>query len=102
MAALHRAGRYTRYVTLSRSPQTSGDADGFFEDLSPRDAWCQISPQGSLSDTRTATHSVEMPYHSQVSIDTRILYNGRELFVRSVQNVDEQNTILRLVCEEIL
>src|SRR5262245_2521249 len=101
MVALKRAGRYNKYVTLSQSPQISGDSDGFFEDLSPNWSWCAIQPAGALSDTRSITHNVEMPFHAGVTLDTRLLYSGRALFVRSVINVNEEDTILRLVCEEI-
>lgn len=65
-------GRYNRYVLLSQSPQTTGDADGFFEDLTPREAWALIQPIGASGD-RTMSHTVEMRYHPQVTIDTRIV-----------------------------
>ena len=48
-----------------------------------------------------------MRYHKQVSVDTRIVFSDpvkqrdREFFVRGVQNVDERNKELRLLCEEV-
>ena len=96
------ASRRRHYVTLSRSPQTSGDSDGFFEDLNPPDAWCSIEPAGpGTSDgTRMIGLFVTMPYHVQVGLDTRVLFGSRQLFVRGVQNVDERNLEMRLYCEE--
>ncbi len=43
-----------------------------------------------------------MRYHPQVTIDTRILFGARQLFVKGVQNVGERNRELRCVCEEVI
>lgn len=95
---------YRHLVSLSRAPQTSGDSDGFFEDLSPSTVWASIEPvnPASADGTRMQGHYVTMRYHPEVTIDTRIVYGSRELFVRGVQNVDERNRELRLYCEEAL
>lgn len=90
-----------KWVTLSRSPQTPGDSDGFFEDLSPAGVWAHIQPLASQDTERSRAHQVRIRYHAQVTIDTRILYGTRELFVRSVEDIDEQHAELRLFCEEI-
>ena len=91
-----------QYVTLSRSPQTSNDSDGFYEDLSPAGAWVAIDPQGSIGDGRTQSHVVTMRYRSDVTVDTRLVHGTRELFVRSVQNVNEANNQIVCVCEEVI
>ena len=96
-----RAGRLTKWVTLSRSPQATNDSDGFFEALDPPGVWAAIAPASS-GEERTLLHDVQMRYHPQVSIDTRILYGTRQLFVKGMQNVNEQNVELLLQCEEIL
>lgn len=102
-------GRYNKWVTLSQSPQTSGDSDGFFEDLSPSGVWCALRPQLG-ADGRTTQIVVEMLFHPQVTMDTRIVYEDpnkptgkttRELFVKGVQNLDEANIAIRCLCEEI-
>jgi hypothetical protein len=36
------------------------------------------------------------------AFDTRVVFGTRELFVKSLQNVDEQNVELRLLCEEVI
>ncbi len=89
-------------VTLARAPQVSNDADGYYEDLSPSQAWVAIEPQGSAGDGRTQSHIVTMRYRSDVTIDTRLTYGTRYLFVRSVQNVNEANDQMVCVCEEVI
>jgi head-tail adaptor len=96
-----RAGRLNQWVTLSRSPQETNDSDGFFEALDPPGVWAAIAPAAS-GEERTLLHDVQMRYHPQVSIDTRIVYGTRQLFVKGCVNVNEANVELRLQCEEIL
>ena len=97
-----RAGFLNKWVTLSRCPQTSPDMTGFFEDLSPPGTWAAIQPgPPGAADTRSVQHLVTIRYHAQVNFDTRILWQGRSLFVRGVQNVNEDNVEMRLLCEEV-
>jgi hypothetical protein len=42
-----------------------------------------------------------MRHHPQVSFNTRIRHEGRQLFVRGIQNVDEDDRYLVLLCEEV-
>ncbi len=102
-------GRYNKWVSLWQSPQVTDDADGFFEPLDPEGAWCSIRPTLS-ADGRTTSMVIEMRHHPQVTVDTRIIYEDpdkpfgkrtREIFVKGVQNIDEMNDTLVLVCEEI-
>jgi head-tail adaptor len=99
-----RVGRMNRQVTLSRAPQSTPDSDGFFEALSPETVWCAIEPlDASVSDgTRIQASRVTMRYHDQVTVDTRIVYGTRELFVKGVQNVNDANRELVLFCEEAI
>jgi len=105
-----RAGRMNRLVSLSRSPQTSGDSDGFFEALSPSTAWCAIEPlDATISDgTRVQSSRVTMRFHPQVTVDTRLVYDDpvlgreRELFVKGVQNLQDGNHELVLFCDEVI
>lgn len=98
-----RPGKFDKFVTLSRAPQTPGDSDGFFEALSPATAWVALEPlQPFESDgTRTQGFYVSMRYHDGVTVDTRIVYGSREFYVKGVQNVNEKNRELRLYCEEV-
>lgn len=76
------------------------DGDPIGDPLSPPQVWAQIENQG-LTEERTTTHLVTIRYHPQVTIDTVLVFNDRNLFVRSVQNVNEDNVEMRLLCEEI-
>jgi len=102
-------GRLNKWVTLSQCPQLTDDSDGWFEPLDPVGAWVSIKPT-LAANGRTTEHIVEMRHHPQVSVDTRIVYEDsakpvgkrtRELFVKGVQNVDEMNDTLVLICEEV-
>lgn len=91
--------KLVHWVTLSRSPQTSGDSDGFFEPLSPARVPAAITPVPG--DERSTFHQVTIRYHPQVTADVRLLFGVRELYVRNVVNVDERNNEMRLFCEEV-
>lgn len=98
------AGARNKHVTLWRNPQTSNDSDGFWEALSPPDAWAAITPQlGGIG--RSTEYVVEMPYHPQVTMDARVLYTtsdyALELFVKSVQNLNQDDTVMVLTCESV-
>jgi head-tail adaptor len=105
-----RPGRLNRFVALSRSPVASNDADGFFEDLTPSTAWCSIQPIEMTvggDSTRIQISRVVTRFHPQITVDTRLVYRDqnlgrdRELFVKSVQNVDDDCNELVLACEEV-
>lgn len=108
MVVRRRASHYNQYASLSRAPQASNDADGFFEPLSPPESWIGVQPILGSADGRTLRHLVTMPFHPQVSLDTRILIRGttrstdRNLFVVDIANIDDLNVELQLTCEEVL
>jgi len=98
-----RVSPLTKLVQLSRSPKYTDDSDGFFEPLSPPAMWAHIEPQGPIGDGRNVQHLVTMRFHPGVTMDTRIVVDRtRELFVRGVQNINDANIELRLICEEII
>jgi head-tail adaptor len=98
------AGSYNKFVTLARKPQTTDDADGYWEPLTPPGAWAAITPQLGLGG-RTTEYVVELRYHPQITEDARLVYTTTdytlELLVRGVQNVNQDDTIMRLLCESI-
>lgn len=97
-------GRMNKWVTLANK-QAEPSED--FTALDPEGCWAALSPQLSVGDTsRSIQHVVEMRWHPDVSLDTRIVYepgDGRRLalYVRAVQNLDMDDDMLRLLCEEI-
>lgn len=96
------ASQLRQWVTLANSPQVTDDADGMYEPLSPAGVWAGIQPIGPADNGRSVQHLVTMRYHPQVSLETRIVYGTRHLFVRGIQNVDERNVELRLICDEAI
>jgi head-tail adaptor len=102
------AGRMNRYVSLSQKPQVTNDADGYWEPLNPTNAWCRLQPvPPGTGDGRAILHQVTMRFHPQVTMDTKLTYydevllRDRDLLVMGVQNVDDRNAELQLLCEEI-
>ena len=48
-----------------------------------------------------ATHRVTMPFHPQVTIQTRVRFNGRTFSVVSIANPEERNVETVLLCVEV-
>lgn len=68
----------------------------------PSDLWVRLLPAAPGSfDERVNSFTVEAPYHAQVDTFTVLTYEGRQLFVKGVQNVDEKNVDMVLFCEEV-
>ena len=107
-------GRMNKWVTLSRCPQTTNDADGYDEPLSPEGSWAEIRPLPPSEDDRTVRHEVRMRFHPQVTMDTQVQYldenrqtatnptGARKLFVKGFQDVSEDNDEMRLICVEVI
>lgn len=49
-----------------------------------------------------ATHLVEAPYHPQITIKSRLLFNARTFNVIGIANLEERNAELVLICAELL
>ena len=100
-----RLGRLNKWVTLANKQE---ETDEDFTDLEPNGVWAEITPQLVVGDaSRTVQHIVRMRWHPQVSLDTRITYRAdatrtQVLFVRGYQNVQMDDDILQLSCEEIV
>lgn len=98
-------GRMNKWVTLANK-QMESDED--FTALDPDGAWAEITPQFAIGDSsRSMLHVVRMRWHPDVSLDTRIVYQPTRdrtitMFVRGVQNVNMDDDMLQLSCEEIL
>lgn len=100
-------GLLNKRVALANRPQTTDDADGFWEPLSPEFVAAAIRPLPPGENGRTITHEVIIRYHPQVTVDTRMQYTDsrkgyiRELYVHGVQDVDEAHNEMHLLCEEV-
>lgn len=90
-------GKYVHPVVLD-DPIVDGTPVVF----NPSLWWCAIMPAapGAYDENKT-THIVEGRYHSQITMNTRITHETRQLFVRGIQDVNERHETLILLCEEV-
>lgn len=99
--ALLRAGKLNKWVSLSQRPQSSPDSDGFWDPLEPEYTWASITPFAPGAELNTTQAVIVLRYRSDITFDTRIVYGTRQFFVRGIQNVDEKDVELQLLCEEV-
>lgn len=50
----------------------------------------------------TATHLIRCRFHPEITTASRLTFKGRTFEVQSVQNVDERDIALVLICAEVL
>jgi hypothetical protein len=85
-----------------------GDGDHDAVTFVPSRVKCAIRPSApGAFDEQRVTHQVEMRYHPQLSLATRLTFIDRHdvthrLHVKGIQDVDYQNRYLVLLCEEVL
>jgi head-tail adaptor len=107
------AGLRPHRVTLDNPGPPVATSDGGFTEstvpLQPAAMFASILPildrdvERSTGGTviALATHRVTMPWHPQVTIQTRLRFNGRTFSVISVANTEERNVELVLLCVEV-
>lgn len=104
-------GRFDKSVSLEDPSRTKDGRGGYTDSwaaISPSPVFASIEPATAGAMERlagagpqsSATHIVQLHYHSGISTKTRVVYGSRYLYVRGVQNVDEDNVLSRLFCEE--
>lgn len=49
----------------------------------------------------TATHLIRTRFHPGITTDSRLIFEGRRFEVQSVQNVDQRDIALILICSEV-
>jgi SPP1 family predicted phage head-tail adaptor len=106
------SGARRQLVTLENQSVVGLDGDGGYTTtwapLTPPTLFAamttEVQTERAQSGTvvATATYTVRMPYHPQVTMQTRLTFNGRILQVISRKNVDERNIELELVCTEVV
>lgn len=101
-------------VSLQNPGPPVGDGEGGFTqtwtDLNPASVSARITPATAADLERvtsgtiiaSASHIVTMPYHPQVTTQTRITFNGRTFYVKGVANPEERNVETIALCEEIV
>jgi SPP1 family predicted phage head-tail adaptor len=107
-------GRKRHYVTLDKPGTPVPDGEGGFtqarEPLSPPDWYVEIKPATARDLERvvantvqsTASHLVTGDYRPDVNTQTRVTFGARIFEVTGVQNPEERNRDLVLVCEEVV
>jgi len=97
-----RAGPLIHSVSVWEMNAQTGGASTPYTELFPSPVHASIQPlaPGTSTDDRTITHQVTIRYHPLVTLDCYLLYGTRKLFIRGIQNVDERNVQLTLLCEE--
>lgn len=104
------AGRLRHLVTV-QNPTVSAEASGGYTEswasADPSTAWVEVKPVAAASEGVAAqierapiTHEVTARYHSGISARSRLAFGSRYLYVRGVQNIDEENALMVLSCEE--
>ena len=109
MLRTRRAGERRHQVTLQRVTGRVAAGEGHQDTWSTYGTvWASVAPvEVSAAERQTAntlqvpvTHLVEIDYRSDVRAAHRVVLNGRYLYIRGLQNVDERNVTWQLSCEE--
>jgi len=107
------AGQRTKRVLLEHPTITPDGAGGYtevFVPLDPPEVFAHIDRVPSPDAERgagggviaTAGHVIEIAWHPQVSVYTRITYGARRFSVTSVRDPDEARRELVLNAQEVL
>jgi len=70
----------------------------------PDEVWVAIRPSSPTAfGENKITHQVELDYHPQITLNTRLFQDDdRALYVRGIQDVNDANAAMVLLCEEVL
>jgi len=88
-------------------PDGEGGYTEVWAPLEPPTVWGAISTLSAAEATTagtiqtTATYLVRTEFHPGITTETRLTFGGRTFEVQSVQNVDERNICLDLLCAEV-
>lgn len=107
-------GAYRHRVAVSNPGGYTPDSDGgFTSGYAPADppvVDCSIQAATVRDMERvtagtvltTATHLIRCRFHKGITTATRLTFKGRTFEVQSVQNVDERDIALVLICAEVV
>jgi len=105
-----REHRLTLDAPSAPVPDGAGGYIETFTPLTPAEVWGSVEPMSQADLERvsgstveaTATHLITLPFHPQVTVQSRVTYQGRTFLVQGIRNVFERNLTLELTCEEVL
>jgi len=101
-------------VTVQNAGTLVPDGDGGFVegwgDAVPPQISVSIQPASARDLERVAagtvvanaTHIVHAPYHPQLTVKSRLIFNARTFNVLGVANIEERNAEQILICAELL
>lgn len=105
-------GSIRHRVTLQNPGVDVPDGDGGYTQvpapLVPPQVWASIVPATAREMERvvantvetSATHLVRVRYHPGITTETQVLFGSRVFYVTGIQNIEERNVELVLVCTE--
>ena len=97
-------GKLNKRITFQLQDLDSEDEE--WEDIAT--TWANINPisgkeyYSAETINSDLTHKIRLRYRRGITPDMRILYNGRIFYIVSVINEYEKNTMLRLMCRELI
>ena len=97
-------GKLNKRITFQLQDLDSEDED--WKDIAT--TWANINPisgkeyYSAETINSDLTHKIRLRYRRGITPDMRILYNGRIFFIVSVINEFERNSILQLMCRELI
>lgn len=97
-------GKLNKRITFQLQDLDSEDEE--WEDIAT--TWASINPisgkeyYSAETINSDLTHKIRLRYRRGITPDMRILYNGRIFYIVSVINEYEKNTMLQLMCRELI
>ena len=97
-------GKLNKRITFQLQDLDSEDED--WKDIAT--TWANINPisgkeyYSAETINSDLTNKIRLRYRRGITPDMRILYNGRIFYIVSVINEYEKNTMLQLMCRELI
>ena len=97
-------GKLNKRITFQLQDLALEDED--WKDIAT--TWASINPisgkeyYSAETINSDLTHKIRLRYRRGITPDMRVLYNGRIFYIISVINEYEKNTMLQLMCRELI
>ena len=97
-------GKLNKRITFQLQDLDLEDED--WKDIAT--TWANINPisgkeyYSAETINSDLTHKIRLRYRRGITPDMRVLYNGRIFYIISVINEYEKNTMLQLMCRELI
>lgn len=97
-------GKLNKRITFQLQDLDSEDED--WKDIAT--TWANINPisgkeyYSAETINSDLTHKIRLRYRKGITPDMRVIYNDRIFYIISVINEYEKNTMLQLMCRELI